>query len=183
MVPIVCRDCVPDDLIHRVEHERVPPHDDSDGVVAHDQTVCGDEQALRLRNYPNAQDGEDIDKVTQISQEVVVALFMVRIVTDRHKPQELRSVPVREVVRVQADQVPRDEDIHDSGNEGSLLSCSDGERLVEAHVETIHGLAHTFLIQLKLFALSGHPAPPFIDILVFCDAPVLCLVLQPLRLR
>ncbi|KAJ8104601.1 hypothetical protein OPT61_g10671 [Boeremia exigua] len=72
----VLRGYTPDDLVHGVEDERVAPHDDGDGVVAHDQAVGGDEETLRLGEDPDAEDGEDVDKVAQVGQEVVVALLV-----------------------------------------------------------------------------------------------------------
>jgi hypothetical protein len=90
----------PDNLVHGVKHERVPPHDDCDGVVAHGETVGCNEQALRLWKNPDAQDDENVDKVAQVGKKVVVALLVVGEETDGHEVEELHGVPVREEVGV-----------------------------------------------------------------------------------
>ena len=56
-----------------MEDQRVPPHDDCDGVVAHDQAVGAYEESFAVREEPDGHKQEKVDEVTQISEEVVVA--------------------------------------------------------------------------------------------------------------
>lgn len=173
----------PDNLVHGVEYERVPPHDDGDGVVAHGQTVCCNEQALRLREDPDTEDHEDVDKVAQVSEEVVVAFLVVGDEADGHEVEQLARVPVGEEVWVQSDQVARDKDVHDSSDEGRLLLGCHRDRVLPLLVQAVHRVAHAPSILVELLALVWHSSTPFLDDAVSGDASVLCLVLDLLRLR
>lgn len=65
------------DFVEAVKDHRVSPHDDRYRVVAVCKTICADEKSFRVREYPDTEKAEKIDRVTQISYEVVIADFLV----------------------------------------------------------------------------------------------------------
>jgi hypothetical protein len=173
---------IPDNFIHGMKDQRVPPHDDCDGVVPHGQAVGRDEQALRLRKDPDTQNDEDVDKVAQVCEKVVVALLVVGNEADGHKVEELASVPVWEVFGVQADKIAGDEDVHDSSDERCLLARRHSNGLFPLLVQTIYRVTHALPVLVELFALGRYSSAPFLDNAILCDASVLGLVLDLLRL-
>ena len=54
----------PGDFVKTVEYQTIPPHHNSDRIVAETETVGADEKSLGLREKPDAEDHEQIDKVT-----------------------------------------------------------------------------------------------------------------------
>ena len=174
---------LPDDFVHAVEDERVPPHDNGDGVVPHTEAVSGDEKALRVGKDVDGHDHKDVDKVAQIGQEVVVALLVVGDEADGHKVEQLGSIPVGEPVWMAADQVTRDEDVHDSCDEGGLFARRHCQGFLPASVQPVYGMAHALLVFVELLCFRRYSAAPLLNYTVPGYAPVLCLVLELLRLR
>jgi hypothetical protein len=104
-----------------MKDHRIPPHSNSDGVVSIGETVRTDEKSFRVRKYPDAQHGEEIDEVTQVGQEVVVATLVIRVISYRHEIEQLRGIPNVEPFWISSDNVATEEDIQNSSNEGELL--------------------------------------------------------------
>lgn len=100
-----------------MEDHRVPPHGNSYRVVPISQAICADKQALRLRSDPYGKEHEKIDEIAEVSEEVVIAPFMVGVVANRHKVAKLRGEPVVELTRTGPDQIATDEDIQHSSDE------------------------------------------------------------------
>ena len=81
------------DFVEGMENHRVPPHSNCPSVVAVGKTVGTDEETPRIWEDPYRQEKEDVDKVAEIGEEVVVATLMVGIEADRHEIRHLDSVP------------------------------------------------------------------------------------------
>jgi hypothetical protein len=158
----------PNNFVHRVKNKRIPPHGNGDGIIPISQAVCTDEEALGLREHPDAQDTQSVDKIAEVRKEVMVALLVIGIVAERHEVQELGGVPSGEPIRTAADEISRDEDIHSSGDEGQLLTCRDCGALVPALGQPIHGGAHAFAILVELLVGGGYSAAPFLHNAVSC---------------
>ena len=116
---------LPNDFVHGVEHKRVSPQCDGNSVVAKGQAKCTDEQALRVGEYPYAQHDQQIHKVTQVSQKVVVALLMVGVPAYGHEVEQLNTVPVRVQMRPATHKVTTHKDVHDACDEGNLFAQRD----------------------------------------------------------
>ena len=56
-----------------MEDEAVAPHGYCHSVVPERETVGADEETLGLREEPDAQDEQEVDKVAHVGEEVVVA--------------------------------------------------------------------------------------------------------------
>ena len=55
------------DLVETVEHHRVPPHGDGNGVVSESQTVRADKESFRVGKEPDSTHAQEVDEVTEIS--------------------------------------------------------------------------------------------------------------------
>lgn len=115
------RGMLPGDLVQRMEDHRVPPHGDSDGIVAISKTVGADQESLRLRGNPDGAQHQQVDKVAKVRQEVVVPSFVVRVVPNRHEIAELSREPDVEVFGMCTNEVSGDENIEDAGDKRELL--------------------------------------------------------------
>lgn len=107
-----------------MEDHRVPPHGNSYGVVPISQAICADKKPLGLRSDPYGKEHEEIDEVAEVGKEVMVAPFVVSIVSKRHEIAELRREPVEEPIRTGSNQISADEDVQDPRDERHLLACS-----------------------------------------------------------
>lgn len=152
-----------DNLVHGMENERVPPHDNGNGVVPESKAVGTDEHALGAREDPETEHQQSVDKVAEIGEEVVVALFVVGIVAQGHEVEQLDRVPQREPLRACADQVSGNEDVHDGGDERGLFSGRDGGIGSPLLVEALDGLAHALLVLVQLLTLIGNATAPLLD--------------------
>lgn len=72
-------------LVETVENHRVSPHGDGNGIVSEGETVCADEESLRIGKEPYSAHAQEIDEITEISQEVVVTPPMVCVPTNGHE--------------------------------------------------------------------------------------------------
>ena len=72
-------------LVETVEDHRVSPHGNGNGVVSEGKTVCADEESLRIREEPDSAHAQEVDKITEISQEVMVTPSMVCVPTNGHE--------------------------------------------------------------------------------------------------
>lgn len=152
---------VPDDLVHTVEHHRVPPHGDCNRIVSESQAERANEKPFRVREDPNTQHAEQIDKVAEIGQEVVVAFSMVCKVADGHEKSQLAAKPVVKVLRASTDQVAADEDIEHTSNKRHLLPEGDSRRLAPPLAETLNAMLHPSTIFLQLLLGGRCMALPF----------------------
>ena len=84
---------VPRYFVERVEYKRVPPHDNCHCIITIGKAVCANQKPLAVWECPDAEHEQEVDKVAQIRQEVVVAFLMIRVEADRHKVDQLCSVP------------------------------------------------------------------------------------------
>ena len=100
---------VPRSFIKRVKDHRVPPHGDRHSIVAIRQAVRADEKALRLGKDPHAEEQEEVDKVAEIREKVVITPLMVRIKANGHKVAQLCGEPVIKVFGMGTNQVAADE--------------------------------------------------------------------------
>lgn len=72
-------------FVQGVEDERVAPHDDGHGIVSIGQTVGADEEPFRLREAPDREQQEEVDKIAQVSEKVVVSLLTVGDESNGHE--------------------------------------------------------------------------------------------------
>lgn len=56
-------EALPNDLVHAMEDHGIPPHSNRHGVIAKCEAERADKQPCRLREDPNAQHAEHVDKV------------------------------------------------------------------------------------------------------------------------
>src|SRR6478735_1565294 len=105
-----------------MKDERVPPHNNGDGVVPIGQTVGGSEKAFGLREDPNAKRKQQVDKVAKVGEKVVHAATVIGEDADGHKVDQLRRVPDVEVFREAAHEIAANEDVHNAANERYLLT-------------------------------------------------------------
>ena len=105
------------DFVQGVENQGVPPHDNSDGIVAVCKTVGADEEAFGSGEGPNGKQAERIDEIAEVGEEIVIALAMVGVESDRHEIYQLGSEPIVEILWDSTYQVSTDEDVEDGGNE------------------------------------------------------------------
>jgi hypothetical protein len=151
------------DLVEAVEDERVAPHDDGDRIVAERQTVGSDEQSLGRWKDPNAHHEQEIDKVAEVSQEVMISSSVVGDHPYGHEVDELCRVPDVEVLRKPADEVAAKEDVHDAANEGYLLPQRDDLCVVPLVSQLLHALAHPLPVSLELLLRRGNSSSPFLN--------------------
>lgn len=137
-----------------MEDQRITPHGDGRGVVSKGQTVSTDEQPLRTREGPDRKHAEQVDKIAQIGQEIVVSLGMIGIVADGHEVGQLRGEPVVEELGAGTDEITTDEDVEHTSNEGDLLAQSHGGRLVPLFTQTLDAILHAAAVLFQLL-ISG----------------------------
>src|SRR6266487_1967574 len=97
------------DFIEAVEYHRVPPHGYGDRIVSECQTISTDEEPFRIREEPDCAHTQEVDKVAEICQEVVVASSVVGIVSNGHEVENLSRVPDVEIFRISSDQISTNE--------------------------------------------------------------------------
>lgn len=68
-----------------MKDQAVPPHGNCYSIIAERQTVGADEKAFGLREEPDGQNEEHVDKIAKIRQEVVEANLVVFVPSDRHE--------------------------------------------------------------------------------------------------
>lgn len=68
-----------------MKDERVPPHGNSDCIIPKGQAKGADKETLAAREEPDGQDHEQVDKVAQVGQEVVVANLVVCVPPNGHE--------------------------------------------------------------------------------------------------
>ena len=68
-----------------MEDQTIPPHGYRDSIVAKGETICADEQPLRLGEEPNAQDEEQVNEVAEVGEEVVEAGLVVFVPPHGHE--------------------------------------------------------------------------------------------------
>lgn len=133
---------LPDDFIHTVEDHGVPPHSNRNGVISVRQAICADEQSLRVREDEEAEHTHHVDKVTEVSKEIVITTLPVGVEPDWHKIGQLTAIPQVQVFRVGANQVTADKDIQYTGDEKQLLSQSDRRRLIPLSSQAVDRFSH-----------------------------------------
>jgi len=138
-----------------VEDEAVPPHDDSDRVVAVGEAVGRDEEPFGAWEEPDGQEGEGVDKVAEVGQKIVVAFTMVSVEADRHEIGELHGEPPVEALRHGSHQIAGDEDVEDGGDEGDLLAGGDGHRFCPSLVDIVDGPLHAPAVFGQLLFTGG----------------------------
>ena len=151
------------DLVEAVEHHRVPPHGDGNGVVPEGQAECADEQPFGLRKDPDGQHAEEVHKVAQVRQEVVVSAPVVGVEPDGHEVGQLRSIPQVEQLWVAPEEVAADEHVQHAADERHLLAQRDGLGIAPAFRQPVNALAHLLAIPVELLVRRRDPAPPFLD--------------------
>ena len=82
-------------FVQAVKDQTVPPHGDRNGIIAKCQTKSADEKALGLREEPDGQDQEHVDKVAKIGKEVVEANLVVLVPSYRHEVAVRRQFDAR----------------------------------------------------------------------------------------
>lgn len=105
------------DFVEAVENHRVPPHGYCDRVVSKCQAVCADEQSFRVWEEPDGAHAQEVDKVAEISQEIMVSSLAVGVIADRHEVEELQRVPPMKILRIATDQVSTDQNVQNSTDE------------------------------------------------------------------
>jgi len=55
------------DLVEAVEHHRVPPHGNGNGVVSECETVRADKESLRIGKEPDSTHAQEVDEIAEIS--------------------------------------------------------------------------------------------------------------------
>ena len=158
---------VPDNLVHTVEDHRVAPHGDRSRIVSESQAESANKEPFRVGEDPNTQHAEQIDKVAEISQEVVVALSMVREVADGHEICQLGAKPYIKVLWASTDQVAADEDIEHTSNKRHLLPEGDSRCLVPLLSQALYTLLHPRTIFFQLLIGGRCPALPFTHNTIF----------------
>lgn len=152
---------IPDNLVHTVEDHGVAPHGDCSRIVSEGQAEGANKEPFRVGEDPDTQHAEQIDKVAEIGQEVVVALRMVREVADGHEICQLGAKPYIKVLRASTDQVAADEDIEHTSNKRHLLSEGDSCRLVPLLSQALYTLLHPSTIFFQLLIGGRRSALPF----------------------
>lgn len=76
-------------FVEAVENHRISPHSYSNGVVSKCEAVCTDEKTFRVGEEPDCAHAKEVDKIAKIRQEVVIASFVIRIITNRHEVEQL----------------------------------------------------------------------------------------------
>ena len=160
---------IPRNLVQRVKDHRIPPHGYSDGIVAISKTISADEQSLRLRGNPNSEQPEQVDKVAEISEEVVVAAFMVGVISYGHEVAELSREPHVKVFGMCSDEISGNEDVEHAGDEGKLFSDCDGLGVIPFRTEAVHRCFDTFGVTLELLVWRRQSTPPLLH------DPILCI--------
>ncbi len=139
-----------------MEDEAVAPHDDSDSIVAVSKAISRNEKAFRLWEYPDRDEGYEIDEVAEIGEEVVHSFVAVGDHADRHEVEamkvsnfvgwswrmvdlQLGSKPVVEVLGDSAYEVAANKDVEDGGNERQFLFGRDGDSVAPFLVQVVNG--------------------------------------------
>jgi hypothetical protein len=104
-------------FVQAVEDHHASPHGYTDRVVSEGQAVGANKKSSRPREQPDSTHAEDIDKVTKIGQEKVESALVECIISNRQKVNELRRVPVVEILRVPSNDDSTEEDIENTTNE------------------------------------------------------------------
>ena len=151
------------DLVETMENERVAPHDDGDGIISKSQAVCCREESLRAGKGPQAQGQEQVDEVTKVRQEVVIASSAIKQEADRHEVKKLNSVPDVKVLWPCPNEIATDEDVHDAKYKGYLLAEADGLGVCPLLAKLIDPGAHLLLVTNELLIGRGYATPPFLD--------------------
>ena len=171
LVRYVCRTTdghEPCDLVQGMEDQGVSPHSNCNSVISHGQAIGADEQSLTPREEPHGQEHEEVDEVTQVGKEVVVANLVILVVAHRHEVDQLNRVPDVKVLGVCTDKVTRDEDVEDAGDEGELLTQRDCFGVVPLLTQSVDIIPHTPLVLVELFVGRRHATSPLFDHLVLC---------------
>lgn len=147
---------VPNHLIHAVENQGIPPHGDGRRVVSKGQAVGTDEQPFGTRECPDGEHAEQVDKVAQIGQEVVVSLGVVGIPADGHEIRQLCSKPVVEVLWAGTDEITTDKDVEHTRDEGRLFTQGHRGRLVPLFTQTLDTILHAAAVLFELLVGSRH---------------------------
>ena len=129
---------VPGNLIQRVKDHRVPPHSYGDGIISISKTVGADEQPLRLRGNPDREQREQVDKVAQIRQKVMVAAFVICIISNGHEVAKLSREPYVEVFGMCSYEISGDEDVEHASNKGELFSDSNSLGIVPFRTKAVY---------------------------------------------
>jgi hypothetical protein len=117
---------------------------------------------LGLREEPNAQNHQKVDKVAQIRQEVMIADLVVLVPSYWHEVGELHGIPDVKEFRPRADEPAGDEDVQYSRDKADLLTQSDCLRIIEPLAEFVDGPTHALAVFVQLLLRPDRYAlPPF----------------------
>lgn len=94
-----------------MKHHRVSPHGNRYRIVAICEAVGADEESLRLGGNPDYQQEQQIDKVAEVGQKIMVAPLPISVISDGHEVAQLDGKPEVEKVRIASDQVSADKNI------------------------------------------------------------------------
>ena len=161
-------DTLPGNLVQRMKHHRIPPHGNRDSVVAIRQAVGAYEEPLRPRRDPDGQQEQEIDKVAEVGQEIMVAALLICIIPDWHEIGKLDGKPQIEKIRMGSNQVSADEDVQHSGDERYLFSSGDRLGVVPSCAEVINRLPHALSVFCELLLRWRQSTPPFLNHTVLC---------------
>lgn len=145
-----------------MKDHRVPPHGYGDGVIPKGQAVGADKQTFRVREEPDRAHAQKIDEVTEVGKEVMVASFVVCVVSNRHEIEQLEGVPPVKELWITANQVSTDQDVENSAYEGELLSHRHSLGVVPSSPDFVDALLHSFSISVKLLVCGRYTLPPFL---------------------
>lgn len=171
------------DFIQGMEDERVSPHGNGDSIVSQSEAESADEETLAGREEPDAEDEEEVDKIAEIGEKVMVANLVILVPANGHEVGELQGVPVVEIGGIGADEVAGQENVQDAGDKGHFLHGSDSLCIFPSLVDAFDVATHAALVLVELLVGGGGSAAPFLDDLVLCrDAgiPQLFLLLADL---
>lgn len=81
----------------------------------------------------------------------MVAAAMICEEANRHEVEQLGRVPEVEILRVAADEISTDEDVHNAEYEGYFFPQTDGFGIVPLLAQLVDTLAHTLSVPVELF--------------------------------
>ena len=146
-----------------MEDQRIAPHSNSRRVITKCKTERSDKQPFGVGEDPDGCHVEEVDKVAQIGQEVVVTFGVVGEITNGHEVEQLGTEPQVEVLWAGPHQIPADEDVEHTGDERDLLAQRHGGRLTPLLAQTVHAILHPAAVLFKLFVSGRHASFEFSD--------------------
>lgn len=144
-----------------MKNHRVSPHGNSHGVISVCQTPRTQKEPFGVGEHPHAKDGEEVDKVTQISKEVMVTDLAVSIVSLGHKVDKLAGEPEVKVGRERSEQVATDEYVEHTSNKRNLFYSSDSDGIVPADSKSFDRALHPLSVFLQLLFRRRHSLSEF----------------------